>query len=70
MIHEPFSAEQEAWFAACEQYNESDQFVVDAWDWLTSQPGPPDWLYHELDGRYRQTADYVTAVEDLMDGER
>jgi hypothetical protein len=70
MYYDPNILNDERWLAAAEAYEESDDYLSDAWDALTSQPGPPDWLLDRMGAWYTSTSDYETKVQDRIDGER
>lgn len=55
---------------AADAYEASDDFVTDALQWVADDRDLPAELVETVLRHYRESPAYVTAVEDVMAGER
>ena len=64
--YDPDTNAAERWQNGCHGFDDSDEFPVKAWDWLTALPVPPAWLVGLLEYHYRGTDQYACDVEDRL----
>jgi hypothetical protein len=65
LYYDPDTGDAARFEQACERYDESDQFPVNAWDWMSALPVPPAWLIPQLE--HRNPGNYGAEWEAFCD---